>query len=135
MEQKEYQGKQLNGPAGPGGPGMGGTPGEKSKNFKGTWGKLLLACRKYWGILVVAFLCAIAGTIFTLVGPDQLSKLTKLDLTTSLFASAPGGVSDMAIIASELGADPAKVAALQTLRLIVVIVLFPTLVTWVSRIM
>ncbi len=58
-------------------PGRGPAKGEKAKDFKGTWGKLLRYCRKYWGVMIVALLAAAAGTILTLLGPDKLSELTK----------------------------------------------------------
>lgn len=62
---------------GPPGPGMGGG-GEKAQNFKATWGKLLQYCKKYWGVMIAALLCAAVGTVLTLVGPDKLSELTDL---------------------------------------------------------
>ena len=55
-----------------------------------------------------------------------IHKITKLDLTTSLYASAAGGVAEMAIIADTMGGDSPKVAVIQLLRLISVITLFPT---------
>ena len=57
------------------GPGM---PGGKAKNFKGTWGKLLRYCRRYWGVMLLAVLAAAGGTVLTLMGPDKLSELTKV---------------------------------------------------------
>lgn len=51
---------------------------EKSKDFKGTWIKLIRYCKKYFIALIVAMICAMAGTVFTLIGPDKLSDLTKV---------------------------------------------------------
>ncbi|MBQ3864727.1 MAG: AbrB family transcriptional regulator, partial [Clostridia bacterium] len=53
--------------------------------------------------------------------------LSGLDAPTSLFAAAPGGVSDMALIASDLGADTGYVAILQVFRLLIVLLIFPPL--------
>lgn len=61
-------------PHGPG-PGM---VGGKAKNFKGTWGKLLRYCRRYWVVMLLAVMAAAGGTILTLMGPDKLSELTKV---------------------------------------------------------
>ena len=61
-------------PRGPG-PGM---VGGKAKNFKGTWGKLLRYCRRYWVVMLLAVMAAAGGTILTLMGPDKLSELTKV---------------------------------------------------------
>ena len=60
------------------GPGRGMRPGEKAKNFKGTWAKLLTNCKKYWGAMIFAIICAGIGTVLTLIGPDKLSKMTDL---------------------------------------------------------
>ena len=54
---------------------------EKPKDLVGTWKKLLGYCRKYLVILVIALVCAAAGTVCTLVGPDKLSDMT--DAVTS----------------------------------------------------
>ena len=61
----------------PRGPGPGMTGG-KAKNFKGTWGKLLRYCRRYWVVMLLAVMAAAGGTILTLMGPDKLSELTKV---------------------------------------------------------
>lgn len=53
-----------------------GRGGEKANDFKGTWKKLLIYCRKYLGAMIVALIFAVIGTVFTLIGPDKLSELT-----------------------------------------------------------
>ena len=60
------------------GPGMGRRPAEKSKDFKGTWMKIIRYCKRYLAVIVVALICAVAGTILTILGPDKLSDLTKV---------------------------------------------------------
>lgn len=79
MAKNEYRSGQMRhaGPRGPmGGPGRGAV--EKSKDFKGTWGKIITYCRSYWTAIVIALICAAAGTICTLIGPDRLSALTDI---------------------------------------------------------
>lgn len=75
MENKEYKLGQARpirrGPGGHGGPG-----GEKAKDLVGTWKKLFGYCRKYAAAIVVALICAAAGTVLTLMGPDKLSDIT-----------------------------------------------------------
>ena len=79
MENKEYTpDRQPQAPRGPMGRGMGRGAGEKAKDFTGTWKKLLLYCKKYLPIIIVAILCAVFGTIFNLMGPDKLADLTKV---------------------------------------------------------
>lgn len=60
-------------------------------------------------------------------------KTTSLDLLSSLFAAVPGGMADMSIISSEMGADTSMVAVFQLARLISVISIFPTLIKQVQK--
>ena len=60
------------------GPSMGRRPAEKSKDFKGTWRKIIRYCKRYLAVIIVALICAVAGTILTILGPDKLSDLTKV---------------------------------------------------------
>ena len=70
--------KNRNNRGGMRGPGMGRRPAEKSKDFKGTWMKIIRYCKSYLAVIVVALICAVAGTILTILGPDKLSDLTKV---------------------------------------------------------
>lgn len=48
----------------------------KPKDLIGTWKKLLGYCRRYLAVFMIAILCAAAGTVLTLIGPDKLSDMT-----------------------------------------------------------
>ncbi len=48
-----------------------------------------------------------------------------LDVPTGLFSCAPGGVQDMALIASDYGADPIYVSMIQMLRLVIIVMCMP----------
>ncbi|WP_339318909.1 ABC transporter ATP-binding protein [Paenibacillus sp. FSL R10-2734] len=48
----------------------------KKKKGPNTWSKLLRYCRKYVPVIVIALICAAAGTVLTLFGPDKLSEIT-----------------------------------------------------------
>lgn len=65
---------------GPGGGGPGGmaVPGEKPKDFKKTWGKLIAYCKPYLPVIILALLLAAVGTTFSVVGPNKLSEITDL---------------------------------------------------------
>lgn len=80
---------QNRGMRGPGGHGPGGhgpgAPGEKPKDFKKIWGKLIKYCRKYVPFVVFAAILAMAGSVCALVGPDKLSDMTDL-ITQGLVA-------------------------------------------------
>lgn len=56
------------------------------------------------------------------------SKWKYLDMKSALFASCPAGASDMALIASDLGADLAKIGLIQVVRLVYAIAIMPQLV-------
>ncbi len=76
MSEKETRrAPSRRGPGG-GGPGRGMAPTEKAQDFSGSVKKLLIYARKYWPIMIVAIICAIIGTILTLLGPDKISDLT-----------------------------------------------------------
>ncbi|WP_285399908.1 ABC transporter ATP-binding protein [Lysinibacillus sp. fls2-241-R2A-57] len=63
---------------GPGSSGHMVAPGEKPKNFKKPWGKLIAYCKPYLPAIIFALVLAVVGTIFTIIGPDKLSEITDL---------------------------------------------------------
>jgi len=56
-------------------PGEGGVV-EKPKEFKKTWGKLILYCKNYLPAIITALIVAVAGTILQIAGPDKLKDMT-----------------------------------------------------------
>ena len=60
-----------------GGPMRGGPMGmgEKSKDFKGTWLKLIKYCNKYIPATLIALIIAALGTALQIIGPDKLKDL------------------------------------------------------------
>jgi ABC-type multidrug transport system fused ATPase/permease subunit len=80
---KEAVNKDTRRPGGgrkPGRGGPGGPPhtGEKAKDFRGTWRKLISYSKKDSILLIIALICVIISTIFTLIGPNRLGDLTDL---------------------------------------------------------
>ena len=71
---------------GPLGMGMGG---EKAKDFKGTWGKLIRYCKNYIPAILIALVIAALGTILQIVGPDKLKDMTN-EITKGLPALVDG---------------------------------------------
>ena len=59
------------------GMGMGGKP-QKAKDLKGTWIKLLKYSNSYVVFMIIAIICAIGGTVFTILGPDKVKEITNL---------------------------------------------------------
>ncbi|GGE64046.1 ABC transporter ATP-binding protein [Priestia taiwanensis] len=53
-------------------------PGEKPKDFKKPWGKLISYCKSYLPAIIFALILAVIGTTFTIIGPNKLSEITDL---------------------------------------------------------
>lgn len=58
------------------GPGAQMVVGEKAKDFKGTMKKLLAYMNRFLPSIILALICAIAGTVFSIFGPKILGKAT-----------------------------------------------------------
>jgi len=54
-----------------------------------------------------------------------LARLAGIDLTTGVFASVPGGASDMALLGERYGARVDRVAAAHSLRMLLVVAIVP----------
>lgn len=74
------------------GPGGGMQGGEKAKNFKGSMVKLLGYSKGYLPYIITALALAIAGTIFSLIGPNRLQDIT--DIIQEGFMSPDGVDTD-----------------------------------------
>jgi len=70
----------MRGPGAGHGPGAMMMSGEKAKDFKGTFKKLIHYMSRYKISMIIVFFFAIASTIFSILGPKILGKVT-----TSLF--------------------------------------------------
>lgn len=58
-----------------GGPMGGMQVGEKAKDFKGTWGKLLRYCKRYIPVIIIALVLAAGGTVSQIMGPNKLGDM------------------------------------------------------------
>lgn len=78
-------------------------------------------------VLLGAMLCLnlILGMLIWLCSP--------LDMITSFMCAVPGGMSDTPLIAADLGADAAKVAVLQFVRMSAGIGIFPSLIARLTK--
>lgn len=72
-------------------------------------------------ILISAVLSIVAAVI---VGVVQ-ARFLRTDKATAIYSSVPGGPIDMANLAEHHGGDPARTALTQTIRIVLIIVLFP----------
>lgn len=78
---------------------------EKPKDFKKTWGKLVKHASKYIPYVGVAVVCAIIGTVLTIIGPSKIKDMTNLiqegiqrEFMTAQGAVGLGGIDIDAII-------------------------------------
>ncbi len=75
----------------------------------------------------------LAGAVFAVavgyVCAAVLSRMAALDRTTALFASVPGGAAEMAVLGERFGARVDRVAAAQSLRILIVVAIIPALYT------
>ena len=89
-------GRGPGGRRGPGrfGPhGMGG--GEKAKDFKGSWGKLIKYCKNYMPVIIVALVIASVGTVFQFIGPDKIR-----DIANEIAKGLPALVNGVPVLGS-----------------------------------
>jgi len=75
----------------------------------------------------------VAGAVFAVVvgyvSALALARLAGLDRTTALFASVPGGAAEMAVLGERFGARVDRVAAAQSLRILIVVAVIPAIYT------
>lgn len=74
-------------------------------------------------ILPTVVVC-LSTTVFTIAFGLLLYHLTSFDLPTALFAIAPGGAADMAIISAEYGANESIVSIINTFRILFIVSVF-----------
>jgi membrane AbrB-like protein len=83
----------------------------------------------WWPLLVAGALFAIAAGYG---GGLVLARLAGIDRTTAVFASVPGGASEMAVLGERFGARVDRVAAAQSLRIMVVVIVVPFAYAWLG---
>jgi membrane AbrB-like protein len=86
--------------------------------------------KEYWMTILLILLLSI---FFSLLSGFVLWKYSKTDMLTSFFGTAPGGLSAMPGIAEEVGANTAVVSIIQSMRVLLVILIIPILVSSWAR--
>ncbi|WP_285768451.1 AbrB family transcriptional regulator [Peribacillus sp. SI8-4] len=82
--------------------------------------------KEHWMTIILMLLISI---FFSLLSGFILWKYSKTDMLTSFFGTAPGGLSAMPGIAEEVGANTAVVSIIQTMRVFLVILIIPLIVS------
>ena len=83
---------------GPGGM-MGGMPAEKSKDFRGSFGRLLARLQPEAPLIIVVFVLAIISVSFAVIGPRILGDATNAIFQGVISKQLPAGVSPAQAIA------------------------------------
>lgn len=80
-------------------------------------------------IIIKPFLLIVMNfLILNLVLGFLIFKISELDAITAFMCAIPGGMSDVPLIASDVGADAGTVAALQFIRMCAGVMIFPTVI-------
>ena len=77
----------------------------------------------WWPLLAVGAVFAIA---LGYAAGIALAHLAKIERTTAIFASVPGGAAEMSVLGERFGARVDRVASAQSIRLIIVVTTVPT---------
>ena len=76
----------------------------------------------WWWLLALGALFAIG---LGYGGGVLLARLARIDRTTGIFASVPGGAAEMSVLGERFGARVDRVAAAQSLRILIVVLVIP----------
>lgn len=76
-------------------------------------------------VLIPGILMSLLMIVFSFIISYTLSKIFTMDHITAVFASSPGGLMDMSLLAHEFNANTSQVALLQLIRMISVIIFVP----------
>ena len=76
----------------------------------------------WWWLLAIGAVFAIGLGYF---GGVLLARLAGIDRTTGIFASVPGGAAEMSVLGERFGARVDRVAAAQSLRILIVVLVIP----------
>jgi uncharacterized protein len=88
-------------------------------------GEVLLAVATLLPAMVIATVYVMA---FTMLAAFIIRPLAKLDANTAFFATAAGGMADMAHVAKRFGGAPGSVAVVHAMRVSLVVAVVPFLV-------
>jgi len=80
-----------------------------------------------WELLVAA---AFFATALAYVGAWMISAWSDTDRATALFASVPGGATEMMHLGERFGARADRIAVAQSLRILVVVLTVPAAILW-----
>jgi membrane AbrB-like protein len=84
-------------------------------------------------IIFVSFVNILSLVFLTIMISFGISEVTHIPLITCILAFAPGGIAEMSTTAIALHADSTFVLAVQFIRLIMILILLPTLFRFINK--
>lgn len=79
------------------------------------------------GLGLAVLIMMVGYLILWLLLSFALVKLARMDIETAMLSTSPAGASDMSLLALDMGGNSSQVSAMQMLRLVTVITVFPML--------
>lgn len=86
-----------------------------------------------WSVLLWGVIGALVFLVIGLVLALVASRLGYLHFNTALFGFSPGGFTNMSIIAGAAGAEPAPVALIHFIRVVLLFIIVPLMARWLAR--
>jgi ABC-type multidrug transport system fused ATPase/permease subunit len=83
--------------------------------------------------LLASFMMVVLLSVFAAVTGFIVSRVTGIELYTSLLGSAPGGMPEIVALSQAYEVDHSGVVVMQTVRRILIVMIYPLLVVAVSR--
>ena len=83
--------------------------------------------------LFASFMMVVLLSVFAAVTGFIVSRVTGIELYTSLLGSAPGGMPEIVALSQAYEVDHSGVVVMQTVRRILIVMIYPLLVVAVSR--
>lgn len=88
----------------------------------------LAKVKRYHGLMPCLFI-GVAGVLAVSIGMGYaVARLTSISFVTAFLSTAPGGIAEMGITALVVGADISTMTAYQLVRLLFIMLLFPSIV-------
>lgn len=84
-------------------------------------------------IVVPTVVLVVCMMILNVCASLLIITFSPLDLTTAMFASAPGGLTDMTIMSADFGANSAYVAIIQVCRQLAIFLFMPSIIKAVNK--
>lgn len=92
----------------------------------------LLASIVVWWVSLLWLLCALV--LMFAIGYLVLRRVSGFDRPSATLCAVPGGIAEMILLSDAAGADQARVAIVQALRIALTILILPVLIGWFNSV-